>query len=198
MAASGFVVIISSIASGALAALALSFVAVSTATKSANAGPLALLGLFAFFVLLAIIPWLVLSRRWTWWLGSLIGAAAGLIVALVITLSLFPAQLNICISGCNPSPPPSTPVLETLLLFTILLGLFGAGQALSLRSAPRKPWFFSLAPSWSKSTHPRCPSDRQQPQASPPGLSSVAGPHSCGRSAEQRQRSGEASRVIPG
>jgi len=146
MAASGFVVIISSIASGALAALALSFVAVSTATKSANAGPLALLGLFAFFVLLAIIPWLVLSRRWTWWLGSLIGAAAGLIVALVITLSLFPAQLNICISGCNPSPPPSTPVLETLLLFTILLGLFGAGQALSLRGAPRKlGWFFTSA-----------------------------------------------------
>jgi hypothetical protein len=146
MPASGFVVILASIVSGVLGALALTFVATSTASKSTNARPLVLLSLLAFFVLFAIVPWLVLSRRWTWWLGSLIGAAAGLIVALVAAFSLFPAQLNICITSCNPSPPPPAPVLENLLLFTIVLGLFGAGQALSLRGAPGKlGWFFTSA-----------------------------------------------------
>jgi len=113
---------------------------------NADAPPLGVVGLLAFFVLLAIVPWLSLSRRWSWCLGSLIGAAAGLIVALVVTFSFFPPQLNICFTSCSPSPPPPTPVLETLLLFTIMFGLLGVGQALSLKGAPRKlGWFFTSA-----------------------------------------------------
>ncbi len=79
------------------------------------------------FIALAAVPWIGLSRRWVWWLGSAIGAIVGVPVAVYTTFSLFGL-------GRNPSIAPT----ENLVLFSLVIGLFGVGQALSLGGWSRK------------------------------------------------------------
>lgn len=79
------------------------------------------------FVTLAAVPWIGLSRRWVWWLGSAIGAIVSVPVGAYTSFSLFGL-------GRNPSNAPT----ENLVLFSLVIGLFGAGQALSLGGWSRK------------------------------------------------------------
>ena len=100
-------------------------------------------GLVIISVALGGVPWIALSRRWVWWLGSTIGGIVGALVGGFTIIALFGLGLNICLdgSGCPQPPFPST---ENLVLFTVLIGLFGAGQALTLAGWSRKlGWFIT-------------------------------------------------------
>jgi len=75
--------------------------------------------------------------------GLSITSALGALVGGFTIIALFGLGLNICLdgSGCPQPPFPST---ENLVLFTVLIGLFGAGQALTLAGWSRKlGWFIT-------------------------------------------------------
>jgi hypothetical protein len=96
------------------------------------------------FIALGGVPWIVLSRRWVWWLGSVIGAIVGVVAIGFTIIALFGLGLNICLDGSGCPPPPPFPSTENLVFFTLLIGLFGAGQALTLRGWSRKlGWFIT-------------------------------------------------------
>ena len=79
------------------------------------------------FIAIAAVPWIALGRRWAWWLGSAIGAVVGVPASVYMTIALF---------GINEE--------HLLVEFSILIGLFGAGQALTLRRWSRAlTWFIA-------------------------------------------------------
>jgi hypothetical protein len=100
--------------------------------------------LVTIFIALAAVPWIALGRHWVWWLGSAIGAIVGVAVGAFTVVALFGLGFNLCLdgSGCPQPPFPST---ENLVSFTVVIGLFGAGQALTLRGWSRKLGWFATS-----------------------------------------------------
>jgi hypothetical protein len=83
-------------------------------------------------VLLAVVPWYVLGRRWIWWPAGILGAIVGAIIAGIVTWYFFS---HLCLFQCGPR---QTTLLESVVVYIVLLGMMAAGQALTLPGLSQK------------------------------------------------------------